>query len=108
MATTQKTVTSSKAAAAKAEAKDAPIEFDHEGVHYALTRDDANNLEFFELVEDDNMLRAVRLLLGPEQWTAFKESLRGEDGRVPLTVFDPFVSKVLEAIGGNFVASPSS
>lgn len=98
-ATTRKTV---KAAPSRAAAKDAPVVFEYEDLTYTITRADADNLEIFELIEDDQLIRATRALLGPKQWEQWKDAQRDPKTRtVPVTAFSKFLDAVMDAIGGN-------
>lgn len=102
MATTTKKAAKSAAAPAKAEAEAAPIEFEYEGETYVITRANADNLEIFELVELDQLIRATRLFLGADQWDRWKDAQRDADGAVPVGKFTPFLNAVMAAIGGNY------
>ena len=83
------------------------IEVQFKGETYLITRDRMDNLEIFELVEDEKAISAVREFLGPEQWGRYKESNR-VDGRVSLTDFNDFLNQIMAAIGGNSSASAGS
>lgn len=93
---------------AKAEARSEPIEVDFEGEHYVIDRENADNLELFELVEDEKYLSAIRGFLGAEQWSKWKDAHRDDQGRVRSASFEPFLDAVMVAIGGNSSASPTS
>lgn len=93
---------------AKAEAQSQFIEFDHDGQHYVVDRENADNLELMEFVEDGQYIKAIRGYLGLEQWAKFKDSHRDDAGRVTTASFEDFLNAVMEAIGGNSSASPTS
>lgn len=91
-------------AAAKAE-KDGPkrLTVDFRGHEYVMDGEQVGTVEVFEAIEDENYIRALRGMLGREQWTVYK-------ARHPqLADIDPFMNTVLEALGqGNSSASPTS
>src|SRR5690242_11778531 len=86
---------------AKAEAKSQFIELDHDGEHYVIDRDNADNLELMEFVEDGQYIKAIRGYLGLDQWAKFKDSHRDDKGRVTTDEFESFLNAVMAAIGGN-------
>lgn len=51
----------------RAEALDHPVTFDFDGDSFTVTPSDATSLEFLEALEDEELIKAVRLLLGREQ-----------------------------------------
>jgi len=87
--------------AAKAEAKAQFIEFDHDGDHYVIDRENADNLELLEFVEEEKYILAIRGYLGKDQWGRWKDAHRDDAGRVKQEHFEPFLNAVMEAIGGN-------
>lgn len=93
---------------AKAEAKGQDVEFDHEGVHYVIDRDNVYNLELMEFVEDESYIRAIRGYLGKDQWVKFKDANRDDKGRVDASAFEPFLNAVMAAVGGGKKESPNS
>ena len=93
---------------AKAEALGQFIEFDHDGQHYAIDRDNDNNLELKEFTEDGDYIKAIRGYLGADQWAKFKDANRDEKGRVDAEAFEPFLNAVMAAIGGGSQESPNS
>jgi len=94
--------------AAKAEAKGEDVKFDHEGVHYVIDRDNVNNLELMEFVDDEKWIPAIRGYIGRDQWVKFKNANRDDKGRVDADAFEPFMTAVMAAIGGEAEGSPSS
>lgn len=113
MSTASGTAAAKKAAARarKAEAQDDPdpVSFEHDGQTYVIAPDALNDLELFEAIEDGKHLVAIRSYLGAEQWKTFKDSIRNENGRVPAEAAEPFMNKLLEAVGqGNSSASSTS
>ena len=77
------------------------IEFDHDGQHYTIDRDNADNLELMEFVEDEQYIKAIRGYVGLDQWKKFKDAHRDEHGRVTTATFESFLTDVMAAIGGN-------
>ncbi|MEU9404776.1 hypothetical protein AB0E08_03585 [Streptomyces sp. NPDC048281] len=62
--------TASKVSAAKAEAKNAPIVFEFKGLSFKVPTDPR---QFpLEILETDDELEATRLILGDDQWAAFR------------------------------------
>lgn len=94
--------------AVKAEARGQHVEFDYDGQHYRIDRENANNIELLEFVEDDLYTKALRGYLGADQWSKWKNSVRDEQGRVPSEKFEPFLHAVMDAIGGKGNSSASS
>ena len=86
--------------AAKAEARAQFIEFDHDGEHYVIDRENANNLELMEFVEDRQYIKAIRGYVGADQWAKFKDANRDARDRVDAEAFEPFLQAALDAIGG--------
>lgn len=94
--------------AAKAEAKGLPVEFDFEGEHYSIDRENADNLELMEFIEDELYIKAIRGFLGADQWAHWKSVNRDEQGRVSAKNFEPFLNRAMAAIGGGSEASPNT
>lgn len=92
----------------KAEPKPQFLEFDYEGQHYRIDRDNADNLELMEFTEDGKYISAIRGYLGPDQWSQWKEANRDEQGRVGSDAFEPFLNAVMVAIGGGEESAPNS
>lgn len=92
---------------AKAEALEQGLTFEHDGEQYVIERANVDNLEAFEALEDENYITAVRAFLGRKQWATFKDSHRGDDGRVPMKALDVLLTKILEVVG-NLNASSGS
>jgi len=86
---------------AKAEARAQFIEFDHDGEHYTIDRENADNLELMEFVEDGQYIKAIRGYVGLDQWAKFKDTHRDDKGRVTSDDFEEFLNKAMAAIGGN-------
>lgn len=93
---------------AKAEAKRQSIDFSFGGVEYSITREDADDVELYELVEEGKYILATRGYLGQEQWDRFKDANRNAAGKVSMQTFNDFLDAAMEAIGGNSGASPTS
>lgn len=93
---------------ARKDAKREKLTFFFRDWEYTITREAAENVELMELVEDQLYIRAIRGFLGTDQWKQFKDSQRDTDGRVPLEVFQEFMEKIIEVIGGNSSASANS
>lgn len=93
---------------AKAEAQGRDLVVDFEGTAYSITRDRADDLEIMEFVEDQNYIKALRGYLGLEQWNAWKDQARGEDGIVRTSTFEELLDSIMKAIGGAKDGSPNS
>jgi len=94
---------------AKAEAKGRDITVIYDDHTYVITRENADDVELFEEIERDHVLAAMRGFIGDEQWTFWKDTHRGPNGKVSMTVeFDSFMNAILDAIGGGSVKSPNS
>jgi hypothetical protein len=57
--------------------------------------DDAELLEYFT---DENFIGALRIMLGREQWNAYKERSRLESGRVTASGAAEFLNHVLKEV----------
>lgn len=81
-------------------ARDLPLAIDvpFAGIVYTIARDDALNVETYELVEDGKYVTAVRAWLGPAQWAAFKEAHREPNGIVPMDALERFLNAVLKRV----------
>jgi len=84
----------------KAEARAQFIEFDHDGEHYVIDRENADNLALMEFVEDQQYIKAIRGYVGLDQWARFKDTHRDEAGRVTTATFESFLQSVMDSIGG--------
>lgn len=51
----------------RAEAQDKPLTFAWDGEEWTILPSRVNSLEFLEALEDEQMIKALRLLLGKEQ-----------------------------------------
>lgn len=51
----------------RSEVNDAPISFDFDGDSFTMKPSDATSLEFLEALEDEQLIKALRILLGREQ-----------------------------------------
>ena len=89
----------------KAEATGGSIAVDFKGQRYTIDADVFEDVEVIELLgdmQDNHMLlpRAVRTILGAEQWAAFKEANRNEKGRIPVDLVGELF-EVMDAAVGN-------
>ena len=91
----------------KDEAKSRDVTLDHEGRTYTITADAIDDLELFEMIEDGKQLTALRRFLGAEQWSAFKDSVRGDSGKVRMSDAEDFLNKLMEALGNLNASQPS-
>lgn len=85
----------------KAEADPGPLRFTFDGVAYVVPRENADNMELFELIEDGKSLSAARAFVGADQWREFKDRVRLPDGRVPAAPVNGFLEALMDSIGGN-------
>lgn len=60
--------------AAQNEADSTPVEVDHGGVHYTIPPTSEWSVDVFEAAEDGKATIALRTVLGPDQWQAFKDT----------------------------------
>lgn len=87
--------------AQKAEASlDDDIVFDFEGHDYVIPKGASEDVEILELLEDDQTITLVRQILGRQQWAAWKDRYRRDDGRVDPSKIEPFLTAMFDAIGG--------
>lgn len=62
--------------ALKAEAQDADVTFEYDGEPYTIKPMNKMPLEFLEAIEDGKMIRAVKSMLGEEQYRKFSAKPR--------------------------------
>jgi len=100
--------------AAKAEATDAPLTLEFEGVTYIVDREAFNDVEVMENIGDMQQGQPyllpiiVRSMLGDAQWQQFKKAARDpKTGRVSGEKLAELFS-VLDDAAGNLDASPGS
>lgn len=112
MATSTAAKSKAASAARKAEANPEsaePITFEFNNRTYTIEHGVLDNLELFEAIEDEKYLTATRGFLGREQWEAFKNDHRDENGRVPMAPLESFLGELMGAVGrGNSSASSGS
>jgi hypothetical protein len=95
-----------KKTAAEAEATDSPLEVEHSGVTYLVDPDAYNNMDMVELLDQINLghltvlPRMLRLLIGPDQYTEFKDANRDPDtGIAPSQPLWDLFHKIDTALG---------
>lgn len=85
------------------------IAFEHDGHHWTIPAAAFEDIEVLELLEDENYVSVVRKILGRQQWDAWKNAHRDDEGRVSVTHAEPFITALFEAADqGNSPASPTS
>ncbi|MFI5865849.1 hypothetical protein [Streptomyces sp. NPDC051546] len=91
MTTPKKKPVTPKASAAKAEAlEEGPVTFEHAGITFEVP----HPLDFpLEVLETDDEFEACRLIVGEDQWAAYKET------RPTIRDFGVFAQKLSEAQG---------
>lgn len=67
----------------------------HEYFIAGESMDDAELLEYFT---DENFIGALRIMLGPKQWLAYKENARNENGKVTASGAAEFLNHVLAEV----------
>lgn len=77
---------------ARAEALNTPAAFDFDGEEWTITPADATSLEFLAALEDERIITALRLLLGPDQAARLIKGRRVED-------LEGFFDAMGEAVG---------
>lgn len=93
---------SAATAARKAEAHPEEIQtvtFTYGDREYTIERDRLNNIELFEAIEDQRYITATKGFLGDDQWEAFKDANRTEDGRVPMEHLEGLLNAMMKAVG---------
>lgn len=90
-----------KARREEAKGEKTPTTFEFGGRTYEVSPDATDNVELFEAVEDEKYLTAARGFLGKDQWQAFKDDHREDDGRVPMAPVEDFLKALMEAVGGS-------
>lgn len=75
------------------------VTIEYNGEEYTVRQDALDDVEMLEAVEDERYVTVIRKVVGKDQWTKFKESVRTADGRVPTKPFEEFLSIVMESVG---------
>lgn len=88
-----------KAAQAEATLPEGPIEFDFREQHYVIDPGFRDDVEILEDIEDENMVRVVRRILGDKVWDQWKEANRGDNGRISVQIAKDFISELFEELG---------
>lgn len=68
---------------------------EYKGEKYRVSRTAMDDLELVEMLEDEKYISAVRKILGPKQWAAFKEAARADDGRIPMVELEGLLKAVM-------------
>ena len=92
-----------KAEAEKQKDLDSPVfikevTFTHAGEEYTVRGDALDDVEILELLEDEQYIKALRRMVGLDNWNRFKESVRTDDGRVPAKELESFLQRVMEEL----------
>lgn len=75
------------------------IEFEFEGEKYTFTRAALeDDFEILEYLQEEKHLVAVKKILGDTQWSRFKESIRDDDGRIPVEKATEFIELMFEQV----------
>ena len=80
----------------KARALEGTHEFKFNGDNYIVDGKALDDVEVFEMFEEDKFMSAVKKILGVDQFVAFKDNNRQDDGRIPMEVFGDFVETMFE------------
>jgi len=88
-----------KAKAQKAEAQEETFKFDFNGAEYEVYFEDLQDLELLEYFAEGMVPQGLKVLLGDEQYQAFKDNNRNARGRVPAEVAGQFIDALYEAGG---------
>ena len=101
----RKTKKSKSSDAAKAEALAESLTVTYNGVDYVIERAVVDDVEFFELIAEMDskpymLTKIVAMLLGPEQYAAFKDANRDDAGRVSIDRLAEFF-QAADTVAGN-------
>ncbi len=70
-----------------------------EGTSYTIRKDAVEDLEVLEWIEDEKIIKALKRILGDEQWEKFKDSQRDErTGAVGVEKLEGFVNGLFEKL----------
>jgi hypothetical protein len=78
-----------------------PQETAEDGVvshEYFIAGENLDDAELLEYFTDQNFVGALRIMLGPEQWAAYKENARLASGRVTASGAAEFLEYVLQEV----------
>lgn len=81
----------------EANGEDTVVEYN--GVEYTIAANALNNVELAEYMEEEKFFAAVKLVLGKDQWTAWKDSVRDDEGIVSVEDFQNFIEVVFGNTG---------
>lgn len=82
----------------KARALSEDTTFEFNGTEYTVLAGALDDVEVFEMFEDEKYMGAVKRMLGEEEFSAFKDNNRNEAGRVPMQVFSDFVEVMFKEL----------
>jgi len=78
----------------KARALEGEHTFEFNGEDYTVDAKALDDVEVFEMFEEDKFMSAVKKILGATEFTRFKDNNRQDDGRIPMELFGEFVEKM--------------
>jgi hypothetical protein len=85
------------------------IVFEYEGHTYVIEAGAFDDIEIAELLEEGKNILVIRQILGADQWQAWKDRARGENGRTKASDAEPFLRALFGAAGqGNSDSSSGS
>lgn len=76
--------------------KDVTVEW--HGHEYLITGEAIDDAEVLEFLTDNNMIGALRQLLGPKVWAEYKERERNGRGRVTASGATEFTTHIFETV----------
>lgn len=93
-----------KAEAAQADAAEGEshaindVTFEYEGETYVIDGGFVDDLEILEHLEDEENIKALRKILGKQQWNDWKDRNRNDKGRIPSAPVIPFLRKLFDEV----------
>lgn len=88
-----------KTAKSEAKGKDTTVIYGER--EYIIPSDALDNVEILEWIEDEKYIKAIRAILGKDQWNVFKEDVRDPKGHVPVSEFEPFITEIFTRLGNS-------
>lgn len=90
-----------KSAKADAVPEQVEVTFNFEGTDYTLVENAfeiAQDIDFLEQLQDQNLIGPVRTLIDFEQWAVLKEQLRPESGPLTQQMLRPFFELAMKEL----------
>jgi hypothetical protein len=75
-----------------------PLSEDTASHEYLIAGENLDDAELLEYFTDENFVGALRIMLGPAGWAAYKDNARNESGRVTASGAAEFLNYILAEV----------